>query len=323
MTDFYQYVDGEIEKALPAACKRISPDKLLGEAPINIRYAFFSSGKTGRSKLINVLVLHPDLDIDDDSLTARLIQLRDYILSKDCMLVVIYPEENKKYIDDLGVFIDEELSSGGPNFLLIRCIAELSYRAEIEYERFDTIQGIISDLWEEKLRYKGPVLGRQHVNIELITDSCWKCGVDMYTVSGIVFPDKQLTRWDNDYWRYYNRLIQLSELEGKVSEALTGFIENLRKNSVEGRPITPLGFQYSKTVSETYFAASCPHCGALRGNFYVSELRLDYLHSLESRTNGELRYHQVELDIDQNIINSLNEGGEYCDHTCEMGWSLY
>ena len=319
--DFYQYVDHEIEKALPTTCKRIASDKLLGKAPTNIRHAFMSAGKNGKAKLINVLVLSPDLDIDDSHLTDRLIKLRDYILSKDCMLVVIYPEEDNRSIDDLGVFIDEELVSNGPNFLVIRCIVELGYKAEIEFERFDTVKDIISDLWEEKLVYKGPTIGSQHVNIELMADSCWKCGIDMSTVTGIVFPDKQMSNWDNGYWRYYNRLVQLSELEGEVAEELQSVVENLRQNSAEGSRITPVSYRYSKTVSESYFAASCPNCGMLRGDFHVIDKRMDFLHSLESRSNGQLRYHRAILNINQKTINNLGDGSEYCDHTCDIGWS--
>ncbi len=53
-----------------------------------------------------------------------------------------------------------------------------------------------------------------------------------------VFPDIQLDEWDNLDWRYYNRLILLSDIEGKTAESLIEFVELLRKTDPA---ITPIG----------------------------------------------------------------------------------
>jgi len=316
ISNFYNIVDDEVKIALPPDWKRIPPGKLLGKEPYKIRHAFHSSQVDGKSKLINILVLPMSLRLDGN-IESQLIKLRDYILSRDCLLIVINEEQEAGSLADTGQFIEENLFIDNPNFLWIICSRGNGYKTSIEWKVFEDLNTVIHDLWNGTLRYAGPKIGLQQVNLELMQDECWKCNKIMKTVTGIVFPNKQLRHWNNVDWLYYNQLLPLSKLDSNNIQLIQQYVAQLRMRDAI---ITPLGNRYSHTVQESYFAASCPHCHVLRGDFHVGNYRMQFLHSLESRINGHLEYHSIKLEIDQELINTLRDGYESCDHTCGIGW---
>lgn len=316
VSNFYKIIDDEVKIALPPDWKRIPSDKLLGKEPYKIRHAFHSSRVDNKSKLINILVLPLSLRLDGN-IESQLIKLRDYILSRDCLFIVINEEEEAGSLADIGQFIEENLFIDNPNFLWIICSRDKGYKTSIEWQAFEDLNMVIHDLWDGTLHYAGPKIGLQQVNLELIQDNCWKCNKIMKTVTGVVFPNKQLRYWNNVDWLYYNQLLPLSKLDSNNIQLIQQYVAQLRMRDAI---ITPLGDRYSHTVQESYFAASCPHCNALRGDFHVADYRMQFLHSLKSRINGQLEYHSIQLEIDQELINTLRDGYESCNHTCGIGW---
>lgn len=314
--NFYQFVDQQVEKAIPATWKKIPTEKLPGKGSFKISHAFHSSPLYGRSRLINLLVLPLSLEINEGS-EDQLIELRDYILSKDATLVVISEEKKSGALGDTGQFIDECLQINSAGFLWIVCGRDQHYRTRIGSDVFEDLHIVIHDLWQGALYYDGPSAGLQQVNLELMQDVCWKCHKPMITVTGLVFPNTQLPRWGNPDWLYYNTLLPLAELNGENARSIEQFVHLLRKADTT---ITPVKYRHSRTREESYFMASCPHCKAKRGDFYVEDDRLQYLHSLESRITGHLKYFSISLNIDQESIDLLMDGYEGCDHTCICGW---
>ena len=313
---FYEIVDREVQKALPANWKQIPAEKLLGKSPYRISHAFHSATTEGKSTLINILVLPKPIKIDDDA-EDQLRNLRDYILSKNCLLVVISENESADAWGEVSIFVSESLYKNNANFLWLQCSEEKRYQTTVDYEVLEDLHVVLRDLWKGKLKYEGPRAGYQQVNLELMEDECWKCSAEMKTVTGIVFPDRQLGNWANAEWRYYNQHLSLSNFEGKNAEVLKQYVDQLRLTDDN---ITPIGSKYSHTIKSSYLAASCPYCNSLRGDHYVSEERIGYLHSLETRFDGSLEYHSIRLHIDDDLLDSWHSGYEGCDHTCEAGW---
>lgn len=254
------------------AVRRIPQDKLPGKEPCRILHAFLPSPINGKSGIINLLVLPQSFGLTDH-IEDQLIELRNYVLSKNCLLVVIGEEEKTNSLGDVGDFIDERLAIPSPNFLWLRCFRDKEYRTTIDHDLYEGLDVLIRDLWEGSLDYVGPTTGEQRVNLELMEDQCWSCHRPMRTVTGTANP-----------------------------------------------LITPVGNRYSQTVQEIYFAASCPYCKALRGDFHVLDDRMRYLHSLDSRSSGQLEYHPIMLRDDDKLLSALREGAEFCPHACGMGW---
>ena len=317
--NFYSFVDSEIQKALPPECKRISPDKLLGKEPYKIRHAFHTLGIGERSRLVNILVLPMALTLDE-YMEAQIIKLRDYILSKNCLLIVINEDTHANSLGNTGVFIEEDLLVDCSEFLWLQCSLEKNHKTSLDSTIFEDLSGVIRSIWLGEIGYIGPKMGLQQVNLELMEDQCWSCKRVMKTVSGIVFPNRQLERWNNGDWLYYNQLLPLSKITGYNAGAIAEYVGGLRKKDAT---ITPVGDRYSKTIRATYVAASCPYCNALRGDFHVGDYRTQFLHSLDSRREGCLEYHSISLRVDQEMIVALQSGYEGCDHTCGMGWERY
>lgn len=316
MSSFYEFVDNVLQKALPLAARRIPQDKLPGKEPCRIRHAFLPSPINGKSGIINILVLPQSFGLIDH-IEDQLIKLRDYILSKNCLLVVISEEEKTNSLGNVGDFIDQRLAIPSPNFLWLRCFQDKEYRTTIDHDLFEGLDVVIRELWEGSIDYVGPTAGEQQVNLELMEDQCWSCHRPMRTVTGIAFPNKQLSRWDNPDWMYYNQLLPLSSLEGGHARMIRQYVDQLR---TANPLITPVGNRYSHTVQESYFAASCPHCKVLRGDFHVMDDRMRYLHSLDSRSSGQLEYHSIMLRVNDKLLSALREGAEFCPHACWMGW---
>ncbi|MFT3749991.1 MAG: hypothetical protein QM768_16865 [Agriterribacter sp.] len=313
---FIQFVSTQIRKALPNHWKLINESRLLGREPVRISYTFRTNANKGKENLINILVLPPDLHLTK-SIEDQLIKLRDYILSKDCILVVINVDECEKRLADISIFIDETLFVAHPNFLWARCIEENELRTSIIFDKIEELSSVIRDIWSGDLQYHGPTPGLQQVNLEIMKDECWSCGKPIKTVTGLIFPDRQMRSWNNEEWKYFNSLLQLSSIKADTADTIIKFVNTLRNNDLS---ISPVGENFSRTTQGTYLSGTCPYCNKLRGDFYVTEERISHLFSLDSRLNGDLSYYSMKLNVTQEMINMLQEGGEEADCVIYSGW---
>jgi len=224
MKKFNAVVEIEIKKAIPSNWNLIPNDKLLGAEPFKVSYAFNSSIIDGKSKLMNILVLEKDFPLNEQT-EKQIFNLRNYIISKDCILIVIGELEEDGDYNEVSDFISESLMIENQNYYSILCSLDEGFTVTVEDKNFEDLNGIIHDIWSGNLRFAGPGLGNQKVNLEIMKDKCWKCNKIMKTVSGIVFPDVQLDHWDNIDWQYYNQLVPLSEIETKQALIIKTFVD--------------------------------------------------------------------------------------------------
>ncbi|MEO6850891.1 MAG: hypothetical protein ABI166_09670, partial [Mucilaginibacter sp.] len=304
----------ELRKSLPDGWQMFPEKKLPGDE-ICISHAIVEM-KEGKERKVNIFVWPLSLELNA-SLKEKLLLLRDEIVATKGLLIVINEEIAEMSLGDAGVFISETLLIHCPNFLWISCCLDRKYQMTFDGIRFKSLHSGLSNIWNAKVTYKGPEIGSQQVNLEIMSDTCWKCQRKIRTVTGIVFPDQQMKNWENPNWRYYLSLVSINQIKGDTADVIAAFVVTLRQDNAG---ITPVGYKRSNAVKRSYFAASCPYCGALRGNFYVMDDRMGYLHSLQSRIDGTLTYHTISLDIDQYLIQSLFDSSEACDHTTNAGW---
>lgn len=317
MKEIYQYIDNEIKNALPEKWRFIPKDKLLGKDDYKISYAFNSSGNRGQSKLINILVLDSEIKLDGIT-ESQIVKLRDYIISKDCLFVVVVEQRNSKHLDDSGIFESESLKINHENYISLYCCHDQGLKTTIDGIKYEDLSLILGDLWKGRLKYFGISKGIQQVNLEIMEDECWKCKEKIRTVTGIVFPNIQLNTWNNEDWLYFNQLYPLSKINSNNADKIKNFVETLRRND---NSIGVVDYRYSNTVKMSYLASSCPKCNSMRGDFHVQDDRIGFLHDLDSRLDGSLNYYSIELDIDNLMVENLDDGFEGCPHTCIMGWS--
>ncbi|NHA03244.1 hypothetical protein G7092_05545 [Mucilaginibacter sp. HC2] len=316
--EFYLFVENELQKSQPANWQRVSADKQLGDEPCKISHAFLTTIK-GEQKLANILILPLSLNLDVAQESA-LLKLRDYILSEGCLLMVISEEAAALQLGNTGVFISEKLQVHSPDFMWITCCGDKQNQTTFDGINYESLHVVFGSLWEGTLSYQGPKEGFKQVNLEIMRDHCWKCKQEMKTVTGIVFPDRQLENWDNVDWRYYNDMLSLYHIKGDTANLIGNFVDVLRQND---ETITPVSFRFSNTIQENYCASSCPYCDALQGNYYVNDKRIDLLHSLECRMDGNLSYYAIGLNIDQYLLKCLYAGAEVCDHSTFGGWGRH
>lgn len=167
--NFTSFVDNEIQKALPSECKRIPPDKLLGKEPYKIRHAFHTLGIGERSKLVNILVLPMSLTLNE-YVEKQIIKLRDYILSRNCMLIVINEDVHANASGNTGIFIEDDLLVDCPEFLWLKCSLEKNHKSSLDYTVFEDLHEVIRSIWLGEIGYAGPKTGLQQVNLELMED---------------------------------------------------------------------------------------------------------------------------------------------------------
>ncbi|MDO8433338.1 MAG: hypothetical protein Q7S58_13110 [Candidatus Binatus sp.] len=92
--------------------------------------------------------------------------------------------------------------------------------------------------------------GRVDVELQVASISCWKCHSPIRAIRGYVINNKLVT------------LVQISD-----TNAIALFAENLRSQDPR---VTPVSKRYSKTSGGRYFAASCPFCQALIGDWFMT-----------------------------------------------------
>lgn len=293
--------------------------KLPGKGSCKIRQAFRSL--ITQTKVINILVLPVSLELDD-YIESQLISLRDSILSRGYILIIISEDETQS-LGYTGQFIEDNLEIASPDILWIRCIRDQDYKASINWSDSEELHVIIRNFWIGRLCFEGPIPGWQQVNLELMRAECRNCHKPIKVVTGIVFPDRQLERWDNHDWLYYNQIIQLSEIDDEHIRVIQRHVDQL---ILKGPSITPINNLYTPADEEygcddkLYAAAICPFCNAPLEDMQVAEDRMEYLFSTQSRIDGNLEYHSIKLHVDQELIETLKFGGEGCNHTRFLGW---
>jgi hypothetical protein len=109
----------------------------------------------------------------------------------------------------------------------------------------DFIKGALTGqfFWDE------PRPGPRPVQLQIASISCWKCGKAIKAVRGYVIDD------------YFVPLAQVSDTSGAAA-----FVSALRQRMPE---VTPVSQRYSRTVEGKYFAASCPFCSVLLGDWFM------------------------------------------------------
>ncbi|MCM1723305.1 hypothetical protein [Bacteroides ovatus] len=315
--DFENYIDQEIKEALPLGYPMIAVNKLLGKHPYKIRFAFFSKKRSGYDVLINILVLPASIVLDENT-ESQIIQLRNYILSKRCMLIVIY-----EYVDisDLPIFIEECLDLSNPNYLSIRCDRENKFKPikrelVTDYD-YESVRDIIRDIWKGRLVYNGIEVGVRMANIEIIPEICFRCHKTMKVATGIVFPNKKLHFWDNLDWSYFNRIVLIAELDDSEIAQIKPVVEQLR---LEEPLVTPIEYRFSQFTQSTYWAAVCPHCNVIKGNHFVEDGLRFVVQDPYSRIRRELEYYSFEMSVSQSLIQKITSGFDGFLGTCYMGW---
>ncbi|MET3981503.1 hypothetical protein ABIB62_004117 [Mucilaginibacter sp. UYP25] len=312
---FYDFVSHELEQTLPVNWQHIAEDQLPGAQPCEISHAFHAH-IAGESKMVNILVLPLSIKLNADN-EKQLLMLRDLLLSERVLLIVINEEPQADYLADTGTFISERLLVHSPDFIWISCYLDKNNKMTFDGIHYEYLHRGLAKVWEGRLIYAGPRKGLQQVNLEIMKGNCWKCGKEIKTITGLVFPDKQLTSWKNTTWKYYNGLLNLSQIMMDDTILIADFIEMLR---IKDPVITPVSFRFNDADQESYFAASCPYCGETCDEFYVNDERTGLLHSLQSRIDGSLKYYSLKLNIDQYLIDRLYNCCEACVHTTDGGW---
>jgi hypothetical protein len=145
----------------------------------------------------------------------------------------------------------------------------------------------------------------QAVRLQLAPIRCWKCRQGIKAVRGYVFgdtavPDEQV-------------FIALQKVTD--TRQLVALVADLRKHDPA---ITPVGFNYSKTMGGQYFSARCPHCSFLCGNFFMTNSTFfpehcicDYPDCQCSDSPNEhchrCEYHEAKLRLSVEEIEEIKE----------------
>jgi|GEM_PF-3190478 len=313
MTSFDDIINREIRLVVPSDYfEEVRPSAIPG---LN-GFTFRTSIENSQYDRVRVLTINNAI-ILTTGLKERLFTMRDRLESLKELLILITDHQALMASNDLGDFISESFRLDSPYFLDMTCYPDQDYQTTIDGMNFEDLHRVIRDIWSGWLRYDGPVCGVQQVNIELMKDTCWKCERSIRTVTGLVFPDQQLSTWNNDRWLYYNHMVGLQALSDNHALVIQAFIQQLRQTDPT---ITPVSYRYSHTINAPYWAASCPNCNALRGDFHVQEARTTHLFDFKSRSNGALQYYPIILDVDRPLILLINSGLDGCPHTLLTGW---
>jgi len=192
------------------------------------------------------------------------------------------------------------------------------YTVAPTWNRTEPLSDVIRDLWSGDLFYRGPWEGVQTIGVEIMKDTCWRCRFSLDTVTGIVFPDREVADWSRPDWAYYQALLPLARIPDPIIPTLSAAVEAWR--AAGDRRLTVIRWRYSKTVQYAYWAAECTACGAFQGDFPLMEERMQLLDDLDSRRTGILSYRPLPLDVPRQALQELTWGMEVNPHARFLGW---
>ncbi len=175
---------------------------------------------------------------------------------------------------------------------------EIGGSSEVSIPLADFVKGALTGkfLWAE------PRPGKVEVKLQIASIKCWRCHLPIKVVRGYVLNDN---------------VIPLSEISD--TGAVTALTEQLRRKDSS---VTPVSRRYSKTRKGRYFAASCPFCSALMGDwFMIHEFFFDVAHCeypnctcSEAHASGPelgcrvFEYHGIILNVGRSELVQLPPG---------------
>jgi hypothetical protein len=142
--------------------------------------------------------------------------------------------------------------------------------------------------------------GPYEVRLQLAPMLCWRCGQLVKAVRGYVT---------------HRAFVALSEVSD--TRTLAAFVINLRTSDPK---VSPVSHRYSKTVQGRYFAAECPDCRALFGDFFMTTEFFTEKTTCEFPSCGcdnpdlqcrTFEYHGLTLTIGPDEIQTIRDQGGF------------
>jgi hypothetical protein len=336
---FLEAIDAAVEQVLPSGWPRLPREWLPAHGSLRARHAFrlapgeggarAAAGPGGGTEAVRApylaIVAAPPFAARTPATQAELAALVDRIIARGASVLLLFEHE-----DDPDGWIREHICFPHPRFLGLGCsppgAADGGAADALAYtvkptdtdDHRETLAAAIHGLWSGQLRYRGPCEGSQTIGVEIMADECWRCRRAISTVTGIVFPDREVTDWSRLDWAYYRQLLELARIPDAMIPELSAAVDGWR--AAGASQVTLIRWRFSNTVSHAYWAAECPFCGNFRGDFFVMEERQGRLHDLEVRRLGVLSYRPLPLDVPREALQELTWGFEISPHSRSFGW---
>lgn len=272
--------------------------------------------KDKTNKDIVILTISSEIEMSDN-IAEIIYSLTDKVKGENGRLIIIHRSGNSKQDNDIQAFLEEKIDIFHADYLRLGCKGS-GLRVSIDGERNLGLRDMLKKYFANEIAFIAPTVGKQFVNLEIYKDSCCKCKREISVVSGIVFPKTQMPNWNNPYWQYYNTLIPIYSLPSEYAKQIKRVVATLKEKNTK---ITPLIFYQDIELEENDWTVMCPHCSTVINKYEPDDNRIDYLFDLNNRMNGNLRYHTLLIDADQELINLLGVGYEFnVPHVCFGGW---
>jgi hypothetical protein len=151
------------------------------------------------------------------------------------------------------------------------------------------------------------------IRVQLTPTRCWKCGQRIKVARGYMFTHEEVP----------DEPVFIALEHASDTRQLAALISNLRK---QDPAITPVGFNYSKTMGKQYFSARCPHCSFLCGSFFMTNASFfperalcDYpececCYNPDTHCHGS-EYHELRLRLGDFEISEIKMWLRVPDHS--------
>jgi hypothetical protein len=350
---FLAAIDAAVDRALPAGWPRLPRHWLPVRGSVQARHAFRLAHDTGPRPYLVVIAV-PPFAARTAAVEGDLVALVDHVLGRGGTVLLLYEHESdpngwvREHLDfphprflclpcfapaaddDDGADAGGTLADGAHGGLPGHDGSHSSHGAEDDGDPSEDyiaeptgvgpepLSAVIRDLWSGHLFYDGPWEGVQTVGVEIMENSCWRCGCSLDVVTGIVFPDREVADWSRCDWTYYQSLLQLARIPDSVIPTLSAAVEAWR--AAGHRQLSVIRWRYSKSLGYAYWAAECTACRAFQGDFPMEEERMPLLDDLDSRRTGILSYRPLRLDVPRQALQELTWSMEMNPHARLLGW---
>jgi hypothetical protein len=313
---FLHAIDAAVERALPAGWPRVPGHRLPARGAMRIRHAFRREAGNGPASFLAIAAV-PPFGTAPRALRREVLALVDVVLSRGATLLLLLYEG----AGDPEGWIDGHVGYPHPRLLTLACAWQggCCHAVGAIDHGGGPLADSIFDLWRTELCYVGPCDGWQTVGVEILRDHCWRCRAGQGTVTGLVFPDREVEDWAAPDWAYFGGLVELASVPASLMLTLSSAVDGWR--AAGETALTPVRWRYSNAMRSFYWAAECPACGALQGAFPVMEGRMEALgYDLTSRLCGDLSYRPLRLDVPRRALQALELAFELSLHARPFGW---
>ena len=221
----------------------------------------------------------------------------DVIITKDGRLIGFNIYRRSSYYDGEGyqVFSLEEEQYASTLSIGLTPSEDSSYTTTLCGKGM-SLKELIENIVTDKVSTEDTIIF-DTIKVRFVGCSCYACGNThfVYMVTGLKCSQKPYIELSN-YNDYYKVSELIDEFSPEVLKSVQQFLSNHKEMEL---PMGEIKERFSRTMNESYMSFGCPHCDAIVGDHYFSDMKMEYMYESDDESVFDIPIHGPGIQYEQ------------------------